>query len=311
MSAKWNYKIQVFGDSIHWGQGLLPEQKMAYLLKQKLESKNKSLKIRIESNAHSGATIGEKSTKKDAELHGEIPRTDPTILGQIDLAIDKDQIDLILVNGGINDVDVTNILNPITTQRWLHNTCKKMCHDRMTVLLDKILTKFPEKTNVMVTGYYPIISRSTVLNIALKLLILTLNPFFRTPFAISGSVLAKIVENCKTFANEANYQLNLAIRETNQIHGNRIVFVNPNFAAKNAVLAGSSSYLYGITSFGNPEDPMAKQRERLCPKTRKIMDLNHAKCLRASAGHPNPKGEKQYASEIFKAFTSNWPIPEI
>ena len=311
MSTNWNYKIQVFGDSIHWGQGLLPEQKMAYLFKQKLESKNKNLKIRIVSNAHSGAIIGDKSTKRDADLHGEIPRTNPTILGQVDLATDVDQTNLVLVNGGINDVDVTNILNPVTAPRWISNACKKMCHDRMKILLDKILNRFPEKTNVVVTGYYPIVSGYTALNIALKLLILTLTPFFTTPFAISGAVLSKIVENCKTFAKESNDQLSLVVKETNQKHGNRVVFVNPNFGAKNAVLAGSTSYIYGITPFGNPEDPVAKQREKVCPKTKKILDLNHVKCLRASAGHPNQKGEKQYSEEIFKAFTSNWPVHEI
>ena len=149
------------------------------------------------------------------------------------------------------------------------------------------------------------------MNLALQLLILTFTPFFTTPFAITSSVLTKIIANCNTFAKDANEQLSLAVKEVNKKYENRIVFVNPNFSAKNAVLTGSNSYLYGITSLGNPEDPMAKQREKVCPKTKKILDLNHAKCIRASAGHPNIKGEKQYANEIFKAFISNWSMPEL
>lgn len=277
---------------------------MAYLLLQKLQNENKKLKIRISSNAHSGAIIGEGSDKRDASLNGEIPRTNPTILGQIDLAQGKESIDLVLVNGGINDVDVANILNPATTPAWLRTTCKKMCHDRMTVLLNKILNAYPEKTNIIVTGYYQIVSNLTSLNPALILLLSLSEPI------ITQAVLNRIIENCAVFATEANSQLKLTVDEVAKANGKRIAFANPNFGAKNAVLVPLTSYLYGLTPLGNPEDPMAEERKEVCPKAKGLVDFDHTKCLRASAGHPNPKGEMQYANQIFKVFTDNWSIPQ-
>lgn len=302
MADGWNYHIQVFGDSIHWGQGLLPEQKMAYLFSQKLQKKNKKLKIRISSNAHSGAIIGDRSNKEDAGLNGEIPRTYPTILGQVDLANNKEGVDLVLVNGGINDVDVTNILNPITTPSWIRTMCKKMCHDRMALLLRKIMNMYSDTTKVIVTGYYQIVSNLTLVNPAI-FFYLGISNSIVTPL-----VMSRVIENSRIFSSEANKQLASVVRETAQKYEGRIAFADPSFEAKNAILVPFSSYLFGLTILGNPEDPLVESRRKVCPKTGRLIDPNHAKCLRASAGHPNMKGEIQYANQIFKVFTDNWPM---
>jgi hypothetical protein len=63
--------------------------------------------------AHSGATIGVGDTETADPVDGEVPTSYPTILQQCDLFTGlRDKVDLVLMDGGMNDVDVTTILNP-------------------------------------------------------------------------------------------------------------------------------------------------------------------------------------------------------
>lgn len=301
MSA-YNYKIQVFGDSIHWGQGLKDDQKMAYLLSQKLHSKNSKIKTQIVTNAHSGAIIGTSSNTSDTGLHGEVPRTYPTILGQVDLAEGKQDTNLILTNGGINDVDVANILNPKTSTSWIKSACKEMCHDRMTVLLNKILDDYPQNTQVIVTGYYQIVSNFTLLNPALLF-------FLPIPIGLLESVLfEKIVANSIAFGTEANKQLSLAVNEVSKKTKQEDWICRSWVWTKQR--SSCSNYLISLWAESNrfTRRSHGRRETKKCPNS---SILDHTKCLRASAGHPNPKGEAQYAEQIFKTFTANWSIPSV
>ncbi|MBC8167461.1 MAG: SGNH/GDSL hydrolase family protein, partial [Bryobacteraceae bacterium] len=108
----------VLGDSIMWGQGLKTPDKAWWRLKNWLQEKTgRGVTERIE--AHSGAAIeapsgSELFTSKD----GEVNLLTPTINEQVDAARkyygDPAQVDLILVNGCINDVDVRNLLDAAT-----------------------------------------------------------------------------------------------------------------------------------------------------------------------------------------------------
>ena len=113
----------VLGDSISWGQGLKDEHKAWFLVKKWLEL-NSGRPVRVQVEAHSGAVIGELTApgadpRTNYTVDGEISRADPTINDQIENALrsraDPSQVDLVLVNGCINDVDSRRLLNAANT----------------------------------------------------------------------------------------------------------------------------------------------------------------------------------------------------
>jgi lysophospholipase L1-like esterase len=96
-----SFRMVVLGDSVPWGQGLLPAHKYHAVL----ETLSTTYAVSTDFMAHSGATIGGGATVGASAPDGEVPDAYPTILQQC--AADTqapDTVDLILLNGGINDV---------------------------------------------------------------------------------------------------------------------------------------------------------------------------------------------------------------
>ena len=101
----------VLGDSISWGQGLKDDHKAWHLVKTWLqETTGRVVRERVE--AHSGAVIGSTETTRISStemLDGEVNRAVPTVNEQIDAALksyaDPGLVDLVLVDGCINDID--------------------------------------------------------------------------------------------------------------------------------------------------------------------------------------------------------------
>src|SRR5687767_11231577 len=140
-------QMLVLGDSIMWGQGLKTPDKAWWRLKNWLQEKTgRDVRERVE--AHSGAAIeaapgSEIFTSKDREVN----LLTPTINEQVDAARsyygDPAKVDLILVNGCINDVDVTNLLDASTALDLLEVTIREKCGGRMQTLLRRIALEFP------------------------------------------------------------------------------------------------------------------------------------------------------------------------
>ena len=105
------FNLLVLGDSIAWGQGLREEHKAWYLVKTWLEdSGGRQVRERVE--AHSGAVIGSVGDSSGNPLpaqNGEVNRGLPSVNDQIDNALrsypDPAKVDLVLVDGCINDLD--------------------------------------------------------------------------------------------------------------------------------------------------------------------------------------------------------------
>jgi lysophospholipase L1-like esterase len=180
----------VLGDSVMWGQGLTDEHKFSYLVRQWIcEQRNNGScpdkeDVQIHVEAHSGAVIAqpEKDNRKKEEdrftrnvapvrYPGEVNNEYPTVWGQVDLArryyadnsIALEEVDLILVNGGINDMGAPRILAPKLLGFLAGNInqfAKKYCEDDMKLLLDKVANTFP-KARIVVPGYFPLVSVET------------------------------------------------------------------------------------------------------------------------------------------------------
>src|SRR5579864_6369904 len=160
--------IVTFGDSIMWGQGLPESNKFRSIVAQWIRDQYQGTRavVQIPTRAHSGAQIWV-DPGKDGEtgLPGEIPSHTPSVNLQVGLTVQDlprfgatpDQVDLVLLDGGINDVDITNILNPTKHINDLHNLTVSKCVQRMRGLLANVRNAFPNAA-IIVTGYYPIAS---------------------------------------------------------------------------------------------------------------------------------------------------------
>ena len=140
--------------------------------------------MQIHVEAHSGAAIAQPTKddqKKEEErfiridspikYSGEVNHKYPTVWGQVDLArryytetsIPLEDVDLIFVNGGINDMGAPKILLPFFGGS-VTDFAKKYCEADMKVLLEKVANTFPS-ARIVVPGYFPLVSISTPENV--------------------------------------------------------------------------------------------------------------------------------------------------
>ena len=116
-----NSDLVTLGDSVHWGQGLRLESKLHKLVEAEVRKTRPGLVHHF--MAHSGAIIGIGATVTRRRVHGEVPIAYPTLVEQVEgYAGNPADVVAVLVNGGINDVDIRNILNPIVSQAALRDS---------------------------------------------------------------------------------------------------------------------------------------------------------------------------------------------
>jgi lysophospholipase L1-like esterase len=302
--------IAVFGDSIQWGQGLREDLKFHSIVANQLSSGGEIGVYKVV-HAHSGAVIGVGNNQTKEPVNGEVPTSYPTILQQLDLYDGTAaNVDYVLIDGGINDIGVEEIVSPIATSN-LKTLAKKHCYDDMKFLLRKVTeNKFPN-AKVIVTGYYPIVTDDSNLNS----LILLLGGLGLLVGGLAGAIVGGavsiaqkdiMVDRSKKFIQESMQQLKKAVDDTNTHLGGtpRVFFAQPNFTSKNAVFA-SESLLWGIEPDLGPADDEAlggveQARHEACNL---VVDddsnrTSLTQCVRASIGHPNVNGAKEYARVI-------------
>jgi len=197
-STRNTLNIVTLGDSIMWGQGLPEQMKFRTLVANWLQSQWTTTRTvtQLTTHAHSGAVTGMGAWPSSSNNHdpdtwfmgtlqsypypGEVPFDYPSISFQIGMTLSDLQrqgvspadIDLVLLDGGINDLSVENILNPALVEtnllqgevangpNWVRTKTNQLCVTHMQSLLPQVLNAFPNAA-VVVTGYYPIVSNST------------------------------------------------------------------------------------------------------------------------------------------------------
>src|ERR1051325_9082990 len=144
--------VVVYGDSVTWGQGHTDGHKFESQVASALGATVKMM-------AHSGATIGRGDTQTGS-CGPESPNHYPTILQQLAGASDDpDRAAVVIVDGGINDIGVSTILSPITSNKFLRNVTRRYCHDDMVFLLTQVLARYQSaSTRIVVTSYFPVFS---------------------------------------------------------------------------------------------------------------------------------------------------------
>ena len=287
------FRIVTLGDSITWGQGLLEDEKFDSLVKAALAPTHVGEDITIERSAHSGAIVSAQSG--DPQFPGEVPESSSIPLQCDNFNNAPEAVDLVILDGGINDVGVATILNPLALIPPLQARIESACHDGMLALLHRVTAKFTkEGCKIVVLGYYTIFSKKSD---PLRLPQLLEMHGITSPRFISDELFANgIVARCEQFFNQSTDALQRAVSDAGDP---RITFVPSGFTDENAIFA-PASLLWGLTPTLSPEDPVAAARHLLCDAAHpSLLDIfAREKCDRASVGHPNLAGAKQYANQI-------------
>jgi lysophospholipase L1-like esterase len=112
--------ILTVGDSVCWGQGLKEEHKLDFLFAREQG-------LQFTRVAHSGAVIGTENDTSSETEPGEVPVGMPSVWQQVQTYNGWSQVELVLLNGGINDVSVNRILNPSISRAQLNQLVDQFC----------------------------------------------------------------------------------------------------------------------------------------------------------------------------------------
>ena len=329
-AADGYFNLLVLGDSISWGQGLRDEHKAWHQVKTWLEASGRKVSERIE--AHSGAVIGsvgDSAADPITPLDGEVSRGVPSVNGQIDNVLrtyaDPAKVDLVLVDGCINDIDARRLLNAANAPAAIVELAQQKCGPPVEALLTRIAASFPN-AHVIVTGYYPILSEKTA------------NDFFMRALAkrlYTGSepmndkqLRARLIEISREWYQASNRMLAAATEKVDAelaARGSRqrtafaeVVFLpEHSFAAPQSRLWGFDASairkLLVILTLGRvtlkTNDEQRNQRGTSCkqalrpsaPETKaqkKAREARLLQCRLAAIGHPNRRGALMYYEAI-------------
>ncbi len=333
-------EMLVLGDSIMWGQGLKPEQKFSWRIKCWLQEKT-NREVSQQVFAHSGALLkGSAEAPRFKSNDGEVNLPYPTINEELDHARafygpGNTKVDLILLDGCINDVDVSNLLNVTTDPVWLRERINTSCKVGMHDLLKRVTEGFPN-AQVIVPSYYRIISDSTADNAFIRLLAKSLNSERPEARRMSDKEMRdRLIKLSELWYRESTADLRAAVDAVNSDFGARslpprVSFVEIDFWPEHSFSAAETllwNFIFGSTnlsglrkfivilSFGTnaykPNDEVRESRIRSCKETFKepkgVKETPAEKsarkdrlliCRYASLGHPSEMGALVYTEAI-------------
>jgi lysophospholipase L1-like esterase len=306
------FHLVIIGDSIAWGTGLEQKEKYYYKVADWLQ---KTLKRSVEVKvlAHTGATLAKPEEDENTGqkfINPELASWHPTLLEQAGNISAPENVDLILLSGGINDINVNTILNPLTNPEDISTRCANI-EAPLVDVLEKLLDKCI-KSKIIVTSYYPIISNDTT-----KAALNTFANEFQnlTPNSIEGygfnlvkklfgeeRVLLMMSSNSNRFDKQSRLAIDRAIEEANRYSVSHFkekrVFFAPVDFPSNRSYGTNESWLWELTDpkVNNgkfTDDNTYAYRISLCEKY--LCDWNY---LIIAIGHPNVEGANEYNKTI-------------
>jgi hypothetical protein len=340
-------RLLAFGDSVMWGQGLADADKFTTLVRTWLTN-NLAMPVFMTNLAHSGAVVQVSPTaaltaQVIAQIEqseagkggvpnqfGEAPNSFPTISYQ-GLTLgpaqgDPNLVDLILVDGCINDVSVAYVLDPRVQDNDLHNTIRNACATPVLTMLSGLHARYPNARIVM-TGYFKIASSQSDLNLLNGLAVgVGINASviasavggpaaaafgLPPPDPISAAIIGEIVGNVA-----ADTYRNIAVDHSTILLNDTAAFLQQNVNSINQLGAGAvaafaavpftdansfaapQSWLWLVPSPATPDEVFA-QRAAMCQHLPAgDGNYNGTTCPIAALSHPNKTGAQQYALAI-------------
>lgn len=311
MPVDANFKAVVLGDSIMWGQGLHEQDKIHTLVAAGLAEHG--LIVHTILKAHSGAVIGEPDVfSGKPPIDGEVPVGEPTVFEQIESVLDgkaqDDSVNLVMICAGVNDVDITRILSP--RAQHLDEYIEDAFCRKLKLVIERTYHCFPNAL-IVIAGYYKVFSADSERTIILNVLKGLGFTFPILPNSVGGIVMdmlgprltQALIDRCEYFRDTAHDCIRSAIVDFVGIlpeARERIYFADPKFKDENAV-GTSQPFFYGINADFSPQDPpdIAEARAKACETyADRLNTVEKLAGPRASVGHPNALGARQYADVI-------------
>jgi len=292
--------ILTFGDSVTWGQGLLEEHKFDAIFAA-------AKSIPLTRAAHSGAVIGTRNDTSSEVESGEVPVPWPSVWQQVQAQRDWSQVEIALLNGGINDVGLTRILNPVTSTSQIAGLVNQFCGQNMEALLLALAAKLTAPgARIALLGYYPIFSSQSLgasddqVRSLLELHGVSTTSFMSPATFGRPAFVPQVVTNCLAFWNRSNAAFRSAVAGANAALGRAVCsFVPGPFTEANALWA-PDPLLWQLTPELTAEDEVSGSRGAVCQVL--YGDVAHLpqwiQCDRASVGHPNVAGSALIAGTL-------------
>jgi lysophospholipase L1-like esterase len=292
-------KLLVIGDSVVWGQGLAYEHKTATILARHVGAE-------IQMMAHSGAKIGIRDSYTVTMPSAEVPCFFPTILQQLQsFKGDPLQVKWVLMNGGINDVEVQRVFNPMIPQFELELHTRNYCGRDLLTILQQVTQKFAN-AQVLVLGYYPVLSHQSRAQ-GVEALFSVVHGVRFEPLFDADLFRNEIVEHCLRFWKLSTGLLRGAVEHVNRETGaRRAIFVDSGIAEANAAYAPQS--LLWELDLNDPDralDEAVADRFAACELVA-AGELQKRQCLLSAAGHPNVAGAARMADRCIRAISTAW-----
>ncbi len=296
LAARWVWflrprsELLVFGSSILWGQGILPEEKIHMIFSRWLE-KEKLERVKVRLFAHSGARV--LGGGGNADLHGEIPRPEPSIIEQVKAAPAHRRRPIrILIEGGINELGGTTILNPRTPENEIRSGVEKACSRDLAIVMARVVAKYPS-AEIFLFGYYHILSER-VGGKDLKVL--------QKAESADGGATPRwddypelALRNSRIFVEESDRRLRKVAEETSASFGGSCRFVPSGFSETEGMFGRHSLLFHPWDS-----DPLMGTRARKCALA-VARGQTGMHCFLASTAHPNEAGIQRYARQLIDA----------
>jgi hypothetical protein len=317
------FNVLAVGDSVMWGQGLLPADKFATKVKDWIGTQV-GVTASLSMKAHSGAiTYFDPGTPdyENRSYDGEVPSSFPTISHQIDLASSTTvanpfpaaEVDLVLVDGCANNLGITTVLNPFGDDGSLHTQTQAYCNGGMSNILMKVVQAFPN-ADVIATGYFRFVTDQS--DLAALIPVFSIIGAAIPPDPLIGGILvtegfkARATARSDSFYLESNSGLQNAVTYANsqpvpgRTRFNQIRFASLNPGPQNAY-ASPSTWMWLIPTPPFVQDEVYVARATACIQVNNAVGGNPnllpgapQLCAVASMGHPNVAGAQAYTDAI-------------
>jgi hypothetical protein len=328
------FEIIAIGDSIIWGAGLSDNQKFTYQVASFIKSKLPGREVHVHNFAHAGARILP-NAEQDEKLpaHAEVPTPYPSITWQVARAanelastngrryvppihpqVSRDNVALVLLSGGLNDVGMKRLLTPDPTPGAMavRSAGRTACVDRMKTLLPTVLSTFPN-AKVVVTNYYPLISEQSDAARVIELVRHWGVPTENLDVTQQGSVMTQLIRQSAAFHEETTRGFREAVAATKPFDIKAVKVGGTTDSTKQlraglAEVALTAAHAYAaktplLFQLYEP-DPVLVTRSNACLATFGAVD---GLCKYATAAYPNPRGAAAYAAAVINTLQQIMP----
>ncbi len=274
---------------------------------------------------YGGLTILQQLDRLPYDYFGHDPPAERDLRTAADRAYDRvDDVDLVLLDGGINDVGTRAVVTPWADHHDIDVATRRHCYDHLKYLIERTRRKFPTAL-VVVTGYFPFLTDESDLMLTEVTLALAL--VFGLPVGVAAGLVGELgrafaVQNVLFFNRRQRHYVRKAVAEADrELDGPGVLFASPGFGPENSTNA-DRAWLWPAPSMGHPA--VGDERHAVCHGGENHDDgtfedlldgiegflgtvglgdgddafLEHLMCKYAASFHPNPDGADAYARAI-------------